>query len=79
MIVEYFVVQMNEKGERKNKFLFSEERALLFAGMEIKFKKQLFQIQYLQLSAKSITVICYEVKKKIKNGTIRLLDQDIDL
>lgn len=66
MIVNYFVVQENEKGERKNKFLFSEERDLLFAGMEIKFKRQLFQIQYMQLSTKSTNVICYELKKKIQ-------------
>ena len=64
MTVNFFVVQENLKGEKKNKLLFSEDRDLLFASMEIKYKRQLFQIQYMQLEATHTNVICYEINKK---------------
>jgi hypothetical protein len=71
MTVNYFVVQQNAKGEKKNKLLFSEEMDLIFAGTEIGHKQKRFQIQYMQVLPTSISAICFELNTKddTKNKT----------
>lgn len=62
MLVKYYVAQENEKGEKRNKFLFEEERTLLFAGITVKFKRTHYQIVYMQLFKGYVDVICHELK-----------------
>lgn len=69
MLVKYYVAQVNEKGGKRNKLLFEENRDLLFAGMKINFKKVTYEIIYFQLAKEFITVICHELKFKNEEST----------
>jgi len=71
MLIKYYVAQENEKGEKRNKFLFQEDRTLLFAGMVVKFKRLSYQIMYFQLFHAYVDVVCHELKiKNEKNEKI---------
>lgn len=62
MIVNYHVVQKNEFGSGKLKFLFQVKQEWVSTGTEIEFKRKRFQIIWIQLFKKCVNAICYQIK-----------------
>jgi hypothetical protein len=69
MMVNYFVVQENLKGERTDKFLFQATADLVMSGEEVEHKNKMYQVQHLVVEPNLVKAICYDLKRKPNGKT----------